>query len=131
MQYDNFIEEMRSMSKIMSCEIYFDKKYLGSEFLNNLPFDKSTRDSVELIVKSNLRKSINKNLVEKMYEKTIGDVMISRIRVEGIQKDDAKVKLDSDSFKLLQYIDVTIDEDTGIVNSLDMFTKMNSNMREI
>ena len=131
MQYDNFIEEMRSMSSIKSCEIYFDRTYLGSEFLNNLPFDKSTRKSVELVVKSHVRESINKNLIEKLYEKTTGDVMINRIRVEGIQQDDAKIKLDSDSFKLLQYVDAIIDEDTGIVKSLDMFTKMNDNIRKI
>jgi len=130
-EYDDFIEKLRSLSNVKVCEIYFDKTQLGSEFLNNVPIDRSTRDSVELILKSHVRRSIRKSMVERIYNITGDGQIIDRIRVEGNQRDDAKIKLDSDSFKLIKFIDVEVDDDTGIVNSIDMFSKLNDNLREM
>jgi hypothetical protein len=70
-------------------------------------------------------------MVERIYNITGDGQIIDRIRVEGNQRDDAKIKLDSDSFKLIKFIDVEVDDDTGIVNSIDMFSKLNDNLREM
>lgn len=132
MQYDDFVEKLKSLKTIASCQVYFDKKYLGSEFFNNVPIDRSVRDEVEFVFKAKPRKSIKKHVAEGIYEKVVSKgKTVKRIRVAGTQKDNAKVKLDSDSFKLLKYIDVKVDDDTGIVDSKDMFKKLNDNMKEI
>lgn len=130
MEYDDFIEKLRSLKKINVCKVYFSRESQGSEFFNFLPFDRSIRDSAELIIKPQVRQSIKKNFVEKAFEVTGEGSKLSRIRVEGMQDDNAKIKLDSDSFKLIKHIDVKIDEDTGLVDSADIFTKLNQNLEE-
>ena len=56
---------------------------------------------------------------------------INRIRVEGVSYDDSNIKLDTDSLKLIKHINVTVNEDTGIVDSEDMFNNLNTTLKDI
>jgi len=50
---------------------------------------------------------------------------IKRILLEGKSTTGNPFKLDTDNIKEYNYVDVEIDDETGIVNSASIFSKLN------
>lgn len=129
--YDGFLENLEKFRKIQIGTIYIDQHYVGSEFLNAADFNDSVRDIVEVSFKAPLRKSIKQDLVKKWYSITGITKKINRIRLEGKSLEGASIRLDTENLKLTKHIDVKILEDTGIVESEDMFNHLDALVKEL
>lgn len=130
--YEDFLQTLKSLRRLLVGHIILDREHLGSEFLNMIHLkDPSIRDPIELSFKPTIRQTIEKNVIESLYNITGNGKKINRIRVEGVSYDDSNIKLDTDSLKLIKHINVTVNEDTGIVDSEDMFNNLNTTLKDI
>lgn len=129
--YEDFLEQLQSLKRLVAGHIILNKEHLGSEFLNMIQLeDPSVREPIEISFKPPISRTIRKNVIESLYSITGIGKKINRIRIEGVSYDDSKVKLDTDSFKLIEHIDVTVNEDTGIVDSQDMFDHLSTSLQD-
>lgn len=129
--YDNFLENLKEFKKIQVGTVYIDQQEVGSEFLNIAEFGETVRDPVEIVFKAPVRKTIKRKLVTKWYDLTTRSKKIKRIRLEGKSFDGAKIRLDTDSLKLTEHIDVKLIPDTGIVESEDIFKQLDTLIKKL
>lgn len=130
--YEDFLQTLKSLKRLVVGHIILNREHFGSEFLNMIQLeDPSVREPIELSFKPPISKTIKKSVIESLYKITGNGKKISRIRIEGVSYDDSKVKLDTDSLKLIEHINVTVNEDTGIVDSQDMFDNLNTSLKDI
>ena len=129
--YKGFIEHIDDFSRITVGHVIIDKHKIGTEYLNQAEFGRTVRNPVELIFKANNRGSMAKELIIDWWNKLTGTGQeITRIRIEGESHEGAKIKLDTDSLKMIRHVDVNVLQDTGIVDSKDIFEKLNTILQD-
>lgn len=129
--FEGFIEHLNDFSRITVGSIYVDKAKIGSEHLRYSELDlQSVKDEVELTFKSHRGDSIKKDLVRNLYKK-FDKQEIRRLRIEGKSQDNADIKLDTNSLAFLRKIDVKLLEDTGLVDSNDIFDHLTGIISEV
>lgn len=129
--YNGFLENLDKFERISIGTIFINQQDIGSEFLDAAQFGKSVRDNIEVTFKAPSRKSIKRGLVKKWYSLTGRKSKINRIRLEGKSVDGARIRLDTESLKLIKHVDAKILEDTGLVDSEDLFTHLNALVKEL
>jgi hypothetical protein len=129
--YNGFLENLDKFERISIGTIFIDQQDIGSEFLNAAQFGSSVKDKIEVTFKALSRKSIKRGLVKEWYKLTGRKQKISRIRLEGESLDGAKIRLDTESLKLIKHVDAKILEDTGLVESEDLFSHLNALVKEL
>lgn len=129
--YDGFLENLEKFKKIQVGTIYINQQDIGSEFLNIAEFGDSVRDTIEVSFKAPARQSIKHMLVSQWYNMTGRERKIDRIRLEGKSLDGSNLRLDTDSLRLTKHIDARILQDTGIVESGNMFDSLNTILKDL
>lgn len=130
--YDGFLENLAKFGKIQVGTIYINQQVIGSEYLTAAQFRESVRDTVEVSFKALSRKSIMPGLIKQWYASMTGVTKkIDRIRLEGQSLDGAKIRLDTQSLQLIKHIDIKILQDTGIVESEDMFNHLDTLVKDL
>lgn len=122
--YNDFLENLKKFETIQVGTIYIDQQEVGSEFLDIAEFGETVRDPIEMVFKAPVRKTIKRELITKWYDFTHRSKKIKRIRLEGKSFEGAKIRLDTNSLKLTEHIDVKLIPDTGIVESNDVFNQL-------
>lgn len=129
--YDGFLENLEKFKKIQVGTIYISQQDIGSEFLNIAEFGDSVRDTIEVSFKAPVKQSIKHRLVSQWYNMTGRERKIDRIRLEGKSLDGTNIRLDTDSLRLTKHIDARILQDTGIVESGNMFNSLNTILKDL
>ena len=123
-----FIDALAKFGRITIGRIIFDKNLLPdqTEFLDSTSREQSIRNDIELTIKAEKYDSIKPGFMKDNYTKhMLKQKTIKRILLEGKSTTGNPFKLDTDNIKEYNYVDVEIDEETGIVNSASIFSKLN------
>lgn len=126
--YDGFEKHLQEFKRITVGHIIVDKQDLGSDFLNMANLGESVRTPVELVFKSEHGGTIKKELIRKWNEFIGREQKIKRIKIEGESNNGEKIRLDTDSLKMVKHLNVDLEE-TGTVNSNDLFSKLIKELR--
>jgi len=128
---DDFLGEMRQLSRLSLGQIYIDKKILGSEFLDFSNKVKQVKKELVLSVKAEKNESILPSL-EDIYSKFSSDnnQTISKIRVQGSSDQGHKILLDTDIIKKISYLEADIGQNDGVVVSDSFFQDMATILKE-
>lgn len=129
--FNGFLENLNEFERISIGTIFIDQQDIGSEFLNVAQFGNSVKENIEVTFKAPSRESIKRGLVKKWYDLTGRNNKINRIRLEGKSVDGARIRLDTESLKLVKHVDAKILEDTGLVDSDDLFVHLNALVKEL
>jgi len=129
--FNGFLENLDKFERISIGTIFIDQQDIGSEFLNIAQFGNSVKENIEVTFKALSRESIKRGLVKKWYDLTGRKNKISRIRLEGKSVDGARIRLDTESLKLVKHVDAKILEDTGLVDSDDLFVHLKALVKEL
>ncbi len=121
----DFAGYLYRMNRIPIAEIYVDKSVkvlLDDEDMNIADEDGSMRDSIKLTVKAKYKESLSRKYIERLlkFKKDSGG-KIQRIVVDG-EGNSGPIKLDTESIKLKQKLNISLDDD-GNIDSKDIFDK--------
>ncbi len=121
----DFLKELEKLERVRFGNIYVDKQIIGSEFLNFSNRIETLQDEIVLTIKAKKKHSM-KDTIRTIANKFFAqDSRISKIRVYGFSKEGNQVLLDTDIVKMIEYVEVDLDSATGIVDSKEIFHKLN------
>lgn len=123
---EDFQKEFEKLKKVKVCEVHVTKQILGSEFLDFAERTETIKNDIVITIKPIKGMSIknpSSNIVKKYFGK---DKKINKIRILGESKSGNKVLLDTEVIKMIEYVEVDINEVTGIINSDNIFPKINN-----
>lgn len=121
---DDFESMLERAQRITSAELYTNKRYLGSDFLNLMPMDISVRNEVAITLKAERLGSISKDSIRQAFlDFVTGDSKITRMRLRCKDIDDVSVMLDTINMKKKDEISVNLNSN-GIVDTTDILEKM-------
>lgn len=130
--YSGFIEHLNDFKRITIGKIEMDKQYLGSEYLELADFGNTIKENITVTIKANRRNSIIPDSINKLYDKyKQNDTRVKRIRIEGYTAEKTKIQLDTESLKKIEHIEANIDDLTGLVDTNDVFEKLNIILQEL
>lgn len=122
---EKLIETLDKLDRISIANITLDKKYIGSDYLmlEGLEDEQLSNDIV-VTCKSKRAKSLNKSKIRKFLQKFLGqETKVTRVRIQGVEENKNPVIIDTEFFKKQEFIEVTLDEKKGIVDSTAFFDK--------
>ena len=123
---DDFLEEIESLSRVVSADVYVDKQLLGSETLNYSERTNTVKHEVIVSVKAKNKDNIM-NFTRDVYAKlSSGENSIQRLRVVGRNNDNNVVKLNTDFIERQEYVSPSVNLVTGEINTTDLFLEMES-----
>jgi len=129
--YDGFIEQLPKFNRITVGHIIIDKQDIGTEYLDQAKFGSTVRNPIEITFKANNRGALAKGLIKSWWYALIGrEEVIKRIKIEGVSHEGAKIRLDTESLKMVRNINVNILSDIGIVDSEDIFEQMKTILQD-
>jgi len=109
----DFFEELQKLKKISVGAIYADKSILhGSEAYNDFIGTEHIKDEIVISVKAENLQSVPIAFIRKILGNS---KMIHKIRIEGKSEDNVLVRLVSDSFKRVEYVDTAIDSNGEVI----------------
>lgn len=121
---DKFLDLIEKSQRIVSAELFVDRTLMGSQNLNLLDLDDSSRDDVVITIKAQKRKSLLKNVLKDTFNKlATEESRVNRIRLYAKDKDNFNMYIDTDAMKKVQEINVELKED-GTVDTYSIFSKM-------
>ncbi|WP_369769367.1 hypothetical protein [Flavobacterium sp. WC2416] len=121
---DNFLEEIESMSRIISADVYVDKQLLGSEVLDFSERTNTVKHEVIISVKAKNKDNIF-DFTRDVYAKLNGGHNeIQRLRVVGRNTDNNVVKINTDFIERQEYVKPRRNEVTGEISTDDLFEEM-------
>lgn len=130
--YSGFIEHLNDFERITIGKIEMDKQYLGSEYLELADFGNTIQENITVTIKANRRNSIIPDSINKLYSKyKQNDTKVKRIRIQGYTSEKTKIQLDTESLKKIEHIEANIDDLTGLVDTNDVFEKLNIILQEL
>lgn len=118
----DFMTELELLERTASADIYFSKQLLGSKYLGFSNRTTSIKEEVMITVKSNIRESIKEFAVDAFNVANVAKSKISRIRIRGIDQNKNEVMLDTMALCKSDYVSVEVNQDTGELNSTQLFT---------
>jgi hypothetical protein len=125
----NFVAELRNLSRVKVADVYMEKQVLGSDFLNLSQRTNTVNESIVISVKAKTKKSIQETALDIYSSFGASGSKVSKLRVVGQNSNGNQIILDTDIIKKIEYIDVALDEETGIVAAKDIFLKFDHILR--
>lgn len=130
--YSGFIEHLNDFERITIGKIEMDKQYLGSEYLELADFGNTIQENITVTINANRKNSIIPDNIIKLYDKyKQNDTKVKRIRIQGYTSEKTKIQLDTESLKKIEHIEANIDDLTGLVDTNDLFKKLNIILQEL
>lgn len=123
---ENFLEEINNMSRVTIANIVIDKQLLGGDALNYSNRITQVKHDVMLTVKAKNKDTIADFVMDAFLKFNSGDTSISKIRIVGRNEDNNEVVLNTDFIERQEYINPEINETTGELSTLDVFSEMTS-----
>ena len=122
---DDFLENLKSLSRVQSAELFVEKDIMGSEYMNLIEPTEESQDEVIITLKAKRKKSLpSKQLIESFKKIGLQGEKTKRIRVRGMDEDNITVLLDTLNQCKVEQINVELNDD-GTVNSKSFFDKIN------
>ncbi|MBQ4408446.1 MAG: hypothetical protein II852_15715 [Bacteroidales bacterium] len=121
---EDFLTEIKKMSRTSLAEIYFDKRLLGGDALNFSNRTLTVKKDVMLSVKADLKESITNFAIDVWNKLNGSKSSITRIKVKGKDEDDNSVLLDTSFLRKTKSVRVEMDTDTGEIISTDILTSL-------
>lgn len=121
---DNFLESIDKSERIVTAELYTDRKVVGSEGLELMEISDEMREDVTITIKAEPRKSLKKEGFKAVFNKlfTSGS-KVSRIRLYAKDKNNMDMLIDTYCPKKIKEINVELKED-GTVDTYSIFKRM-------
>lgn len=121
---DDFMTALDNAARISVADIFVDKSVLGSDYLNLMELDASSRDDLVMTLKSKPRKSLPKRAVQSTFRKiSTSGTVVNRIRLYG--KDINKMNIMIDSLHQKKVEEITVDLlPNGVVDTYSIFAKI-------
>ena len=121
---DNFIDELNNLLKVNKITLYKSIEYGGGEFLNFTAHDVETLDKEIIEFKAKRRRNI-KSVAQRIFNNNMIGInqTIRNIKIDGYD-ENGKRALDFSNFKKTASFDTEINSETGVVNSEDIFSRL-------
>lgn len=129
---DNFLDEIKSMKRVKLAKIYFDKKLLGNNCLNFSNRTTNLQRDIELTVKANKLENISETAIDLYNTFTdINNKSVSKVRIEGKDKNGTEVALDTSFMEKSDSVDVAINSTTGEVETVEILTALKAFVKDL
>ena len=129
---DNMIDVINNMNKATLVELFYDKKILGSSFLNLTQRSGWVRQEVVITIKTTKEKSSNiRETAQDIFHTYGSNPDVKRVRVSGRDNNDTPFQVDTSFFEKKTYISIEEDLSKGTVNSTDALRKLKELSRNI
>lgn len=128
----DFLAEIKLMKRVKLAKIYFDKKLLGTSCLNFSNRTTSLQRELELTVKANKLENISETAID-FYNSfsNISNDSISKVRIEGKDKNGTEVALDTSFMEKLDSIDIAVNPSTGEVETTEIITALKAFTKDL
>lgn len=122
---DNVREVVKSMNKASLVELYYDKRILGSDFLNLTDRSSCVKQEVIILIKNTREKSSNiKEAAQDIFSNFGANPDIKRLRISGKDSQDSPFQVDTSFFGKKAFINVEPDLSKGVVNTTDALRQL-------
>lgn len=128
---ENFEQELKKLNRVVSADVYVDKKILGDGALGYSNRIESIKESITLTIKAERKMDISSSVLDAFYKFSAGGSEIIKIRATGRNKSKENVIIDTSFIQKLDYIDAERNVDTGEVVTPNMKTQMLSILNNI
>lgn len=120
---DNFREVLDSMHRVVCANVYIEKQLLGSDALNFSERVNEVQEEIIVEVKAKRNRDIS-STVNDLFAKFNGGQTIKKIRVTGKNQNNNEIVIDTDFIGKREYVDAQLNEETGEINSIFMFSQL-------
>lgn len=121
--FDDFLTALGKTNRIVSAEIFVEKKVIGTDYLNLMDDDASSQDDLIITVKVKPRHSLTKRTIENAFNAiTSGGTEMGRICVRGKDLNKMSVTIDSLNGKKVAEVTVNLLE-SGVADSYSLFAR--------
>jgi hypothetical protein len=128
----DFLNEIKLMKRVKLAKVYFDKKLLGNSCLNFSNRTTNLQRELELTVKATKLENISETAIDFYNVFSSKDnVSISKVRIEGRDKNGTEVALDTSFMEKLDSIDVAVNPTTGEVETSEIITALKSFIKDL
>ena len=110
----NFLDEMQHL-RVQMGEVYTEKALLGSLFLGKAERIDGVSDYLILTLKAKKGDSIARVIRNIFNFFATGKSQIKKIRIKGFNERNEEVRLDTDSIKRIDWVEVDLDPETGTI----------------
>lgn len=122
---NDFLENLKSLSRVQSVELFVEKDIIGSEYMNLIEPTEESQDEVIITLKAKRKKSLPfKQVMDKFKKIGLQGEKTKRIRVRGRDVDNITVLLDTLNQCKVEQINVELNDD-GTVDSSSFFDRIN------
>lgn len=123
---ENFLQEVRSLQRVVEAQITVDKQILGSPALAFADRIEPVQQDLKIVVKAQRGLSMENAAVDLYNTLSGGSSPIRRIRVTGKNEQNNDVLIDTDLIAKVEFVPTEIHEDTGEVNTTSIFDQINA-----
>jgi len=120
---DNFREVLNSMRRVICASVYIEKQHLGSDTLDFSNRINEVQEDIIINVKAKRNMDIA-STVDDLFAKFTGGQAIKKIRVVGKNQNNNETIIDTDFIGKREYVDAQLNEETGEINSMFMFSQL-------
>jgi hypothetical protein len=119
---NNFLTELERLTRTRLAEIYFDKHLLGTKALNFSNRFVSLKKDLKLVASASAQESITEVGIDFFNALNKKGSDVSKVRIYGNDEDNNEIVLDTSFTGRVEFISVDINQETGDVNSSQLFT---------
>ena len=119
---NSFLTELETLSRTKMAEIYFDKQLLGSKALNFSNRFVSLKKELKLTLSASKSESITEVAIDLYNRFNSNNSDISKVRIYGVDEDNNEKILDTTFMGRVEFVKVDLNQETGEVNSSQLFT---------
>ena len=117
----DFLTELSKLDRIYLGNIYTNRNLLGSEHLGFSDYVQEVKEDIIITIKAKRGRSLYQNIKELYHKLMSSEININKMRVYGYTDEGNSILLDTDLVKRIEYVKVEVDEETGVVNSEEIF----------
>jgi len=121
---DNFLEELKKLKRSIVAKVSFNKSLIGSEALNFSDRTENLQNDITLILKAERNQSITETAID-FFNKFNGQNVsnsISNIRIEGKDKNNDNIILDTSFMEKIEFANVSLNSNTGEVQTVNILS---------
>lgn len=126
---EDFLAELNNLDRVTCAEVIMDKQILGSDALNYSNRINQVKQNITLTVKAERGGNIIDSVTDIYHRFRGGSERIDRIRIVGRNDENNEVKLSTDFIERQEWIQASINEETGEISSSEVFSEMESVLR--
>ncbi|MEM8780871.1 MAG: hypothetical protein AAGF26_18815 [Cyanobacteria bacterium P01_G01_bin.49] len=127
---DNFLQELRQLRRVSIGNIFIEKQWLGSEYLNISDRLEEVNEQIIVDIKAQRNSSLEVLIEDAFAKFTSSDRQIRRIRVYGLNQHDKKVTIDTKIIKKIEHLDFEPEVLTGEIRTEEILTRLVQMIRE-